>query len=106
MVSSVAGSRLAAPAPSGYPVPGIGTSVFVKGVQLGKVKDALMRSYGKNWKPVDIEGKVTGKPTKNKWRVDWSIGSQTVVLDHGRAFWKSRQERLSAVRDNDSSLAL
>ena len=65
-----------------------------------------MRLYGKNWKSADNEGKVTGKPTKNKWRVDWTIGFTTVVLDHGRALWKSRKEHSSAVRDNDSSLAL
>ena len=91
MGSSVAGSCLAALAPSGYPVPGIGTSVSVKRVQLAKAKDALMRSYGKDWKSTDIEGKVAGKQTKNKWRVDWSIGTQTVGLDHGRAVWKSWQ---------------
>ena len=43
-----------------------------------------MRSYGKDWKS-DIEGKVTEKLTKTKWRVDWSIGSATVILDDGRA---------------------
>ena len=96
---SVAGSRLSAPSGSkavAYPVPGIGASVSVKGVQLVKAKGALMRSYGKDWKSADIEGKVTGKPTKTKWRVDWSIGSTTVVLDHGRAYWKPQQEHSSA----------
>ena len=52
MVSSVAGSRLAARVPSGYPVPG---SASVKGtIQLAKAKDALMRLYGKDWKYVQI----------------------------------------------------
>ena len=65
MMSSVAGSRLAAPAPSGYPAfPGIGASVSVIGVQMAKAKDALMRSYPKDWKSTDIEGKVTGNQPK------------------------------------------
>ena len=31
------------------------------------------------------KGKVTEKLTKTKWRVDWSIGSATVILDDGLA---------------------
>jgi hypothetical protein len=25
---------------------------------------------------------------KTKWRVEWTIGEATIVLDHGKVFWK------------------
>ena len=53
-----------------------------------------------------LKGKLLGNRQRPKLRVDWSIGSTTVVLDHGQCILEAQQECSSAVRNNDSPLAL
>ena len=36
-----------------------------------------------------VKGKVSSV-AKTKWRVELTIGEATIVLDHGKAFWKPK----------------
>ena len=51
-----------------------------------KAKDALMRTFGSK---SSVKGKVISV-AKTKWRVEWTIREATIVLDHGKAFWKPK----------------
>ena len=43
--------------------------------------------FGSGWTESSVTGKVISV-AKTKWRVEWTIGEATIVLDHGKAFWK------------------
>eukprot|EP00731_Ephydatia_muelleri_P037075 Em0391g4a len=87
-----AGTQLSAPKgtrTSSYSTPKLHDEVTRQGRQLTKAKDALMRTFGSGWMESSVKGKVISV-AKTKWRVEWTIGKATIVLDHGKAFWKPK----------------
>ena len=48
-----------------------------------------MRTFRSGWMESSVKGKVISV-VKTKWRVEWTIGEATIVLDHGKAFWKPK----------------
>ena len=87
-----AGTQLSAPkgtSTSSYSTPKLHDEVTRQGRQLTKAKDALMRTFGSGWMESSVKGKVISV-AKTKWRVEWTIGEATIVLDHGKAFWKPK----------------
>ena len=79
-----AGTQLSAPketSTSSYSTPKLHDEVTRQGRQFTKAKDALMRTFGSGWMESSVKGKVISV-AKTKWRVEWTIGEATIVLDH------------------------
>ena len=87
-----AGTQLSAPKKTTavmYPTPKLHDEVSRQGRFLTKAKDVLMRTFGSHWKESNVTGKVICV-TKTSWRVEWTGGEATIILDHGKAFWKPK----------------